>query len=69
MISWVPPAPIPYGTALSGTQLNATASVPGTFVYTPAAGTVLTAGTQALAVTFTPTDTTELHDGDGDRAR
>ena len=33
-----------YGTALSATQLNATANVPGTFVYTPAAGTVLNAG-------------------------
>ena len=33
------------------------ASVPGTFVYTPAAGTVLNAGVaQTLSVTFTPTD-------------
>ena len=32
---------------------------PGTFAYTPAAGTVLTAGTQTLTVTFTPTDTTD----------
>jgi hypothetical protein len=39
-------------------QLNATASVPGTFVYNPAAGAVLNAGTaQTLSVTFTPTDT------------
>ena len=30
---------------------------PGTFVYTPAAGTVLSAGAaQTLSVTFTPTD-------------
>jgi len=29
------------------------------FVYTPAAGTVLTAGSQTLSVTFTPTDTTD----------
>ena len=47
---------IAYGTALSATQLNATASVPGTFVYTPAAGTVLNAGTQTLHVDFIPTD-------------
>ena len=40
-ITWATPADIVYGTALSATQLNATASVPGTFVYTPAAGTVL----------------------------
>ena len=37
-------------------------SVAGTFVYTPAAGTVLTAGTQTLTVTFTPTDA-RLHHG------
>ncbi|MCX6538783.1 MAG: M12 family metallo-peptidase [Acidobacteria bacterium] len=58
VVTWVAPDPIKYGTALSATQLNATASVPGTFVYTPAAGAVLTAGTQTLSVTFTPTDTT-----------
>ena len=28
----------------------------GTFVYNPLVGTVLSAGAQALAVTFTPTD-------------
>ncbi len=58
VITWANPAAITYGTALSGTQLNATASVPGTFAYTPAAGAVLNAGTQTLNVTFTPTDTT-----------
>lgn len=58
VISWPAPAAITYGTPLSTTQLNATANVPGTFVYSPAAGTVLTAGTQTLSVTFTPTDTT-----------
>ncbi|HEY4354456.1 MAG TPA: MBG domain-containing protein [Acidobacteriaceae bacterium] len=57
-ITWATPAPITYGTALSGAQLNATASVPGTFVYSPAAGTVLSAGSNKLNVTFTPTDTT-----------
>lgn len=62
-ISWSVPAAITYGTALSSVQLNATASyggsaVPGTFAYTPAAGTVLSAGTQSLSVTFTPSDTT-----------
>ena len=57
-ITWATPADIVYGTALSATQLNATANVPGTFVYTPAAGTVLDAGVgQTLSVTFTPTDT------------
>jgi len=59
-IAWTTPTDIPYGTALSSGQLDATASVPGTFVYTPAAGTVLGAGNQqALSVTFTPTDATD----------
>ena len=56
-IAWAASAAITYGTALSATQLNATASVPGTFTYSPAAGTVPTAGNQTLSVTFTPTDT------------
>src|SRR5262249_46701254 len=59
VITWAPPAAIPYGTALSSTQLDATASVPGSLVYTPAAGTVPSAGTITLSVTFTPTDTTD----------
>ena len=57
-ISWSAPAAISYGTALSSTQLNATASVAGTFTYTPAAGTVLKVGTQTLSAVFTPTNTT-----------
>ena len=58
VISWHAPAPIMYGTALSTVQLNATANVPGTFSYNPAAGTIPPAGTDTLTVTFTPTDTT-----------
>jgi hypothetical protein len=58
VITWPAPAPITQGTALGSTQLNATASVPGTFVYNPAAGTVLAAGTYTLKTTFTPADTT-----------
>ncbi len=57
-INWPAPAAITFGTALSATQLDATASVPGTFVYTPPAATVLSAGTQNLSVVFTPTDST-----------
>ena len=56
VLNWQTPAPIDYGTPLSATQLNATASIPGVFVYTPLAGTVLPVGTQTLSVTFTPTD-------------
>jgi hypothetical protein len=59
VIIWATPAAIPYGTALSATQLNASSTVAGSFVYTPAAGTVPTAGSQTLSVTFTPTDTTD----------
>jgi len=57
-ITWANPADITFGGALSSVQLNATASVPGTFVYTPPAGTVLPVGDgQTLSVAFTPTDT------------
>jgi sugar lactone lactonase YvrE len=60
-ITWATPAAIPYGTALSATQLDASAgAVAGTFVYSPPAGTVLNAGAnQTLSVTFTPTNTTD----------
>jgi len=57
-ITWATPTPISYGTALSSAQLNATASVAGTFVYSPTAGTVLSAGQHTLQATFTPTDVT-----------
>ncbi len=56
-LTWANPAAIVEGTALSGTQLNATASVPGTFVYSPATGALLPVGKNTLKVTFTPTDT------------
>jgi hypothetical protein len=58
-ITWTTPIAIVYATALSATQLNATASVAGTFVYSPAAGTVLSGGQHTLTVVFTPTDTTD----------
>lgn len=58
-ITWSTPAAIPYGTPLSATQLNATASyngqpVSGTFVYSPPLGTVLQGGTRQIDVQFTP---------------
>jgi hypothetical protein len=69
-ITWSNPSPIPAGTPLSATQLNATATgvpgaggpapLPGNFVYNPASGAVLAAGNnQNLKVTFTPTDATD----------
>jgi hypothetical protein len=56
-IAWPTPAPIIYGTALSGTQLDATSTVQGSFSYSPAAGTVLAVGQHTLTATFTPNDT------------
>ena len=64
-ITWASPASIPYGTALSAVQLNATSSVPGTFVYTPTSGAVLLPGVQTLTTTFTPTDTTDYTTASG----
>ena len=64
-INWAAPSAIAYGTALTSTQLNATASVPGSFSYSPAAGTVLTSGAQTLSVTFTPTDATDYNTATG----
>jgi hypothetical protein len=58
-ITWATPTAISYGTALSATQLNASSTVAGTFVYSSAAGTVLGVGAQTLGVTFTPTNTTD----------
>jgi len=57
VITWANPADITYGTLLSATQLNATADAAGSFVYTPAIGTILSVGAnQDLRVDFTPTD-------------
>ena len=56
VITWSNPAAITYGTALSGTQLNATGSVPGTMTYSKTGGTVLAVGTHAITATFTPSD-------------
>ena len=62
-ITWSNPADIYYGTPLGATQLNASGSVPGSFVYTPASGTILPSGSgQNLHADFTPTDTTN-YDG------
>ena len=59
-ITWPAPASITYGTALSSSQLDATANYPGTFAYSPALGTVLGGGSQKLSVTFTPINPTEV---------
>jgi hypothetical protein len=54
MVTWPTPAPILYGEVLSKKQLGATANVPGSFTYSPASGTVLSAGSHKLTVTFKP---------------
>ena len=57
VITWPDPAPVVAGTFLDGTQLNATADVPGSFTYDPPAGTqLITIGDHALSVDFTPND-------------
>ncbi len=58
-ITWAKPSPIRYGTALSSKQLDAAASVPGTFSFMPGSGTVLAPGPQTLSVAFKPIDTTD----------
>jgi hypothetical protein len=58
-ITWNPPAAIAVGTALGAPQLNAKASVNGSFTYSPAAGTQLGAGTHTIVATFTPKDTAD----------
>jgi hypothetical protein len=64
-ISWAAPTSIVYGTALSSAQLNAVATgvtgvvLDGSFTYSPAAGTVLSAGQHTITATFTPTDSTD----------
>ena len=64
ILQWSQPSPITYPTALGPAQLNATASVPGTFAYTPPAGAVLNAGpNQTLSATFTPSDSANYVSG------
>ncbi len=57
IIDWQNPEDIYTNTVLSSTQLNAFAGIAGSYVYDPAAGTLLSFGTnQELNVSFTPSD-------------
>ncbi|TGU70731.1 hypothetical protein E4633_17180 [Geomonas terrae] len=57
VITWTNPSDIFVGTALSAIQLDASASVDGSFSYSPADGYFLPAGGgQTLQATFTPKD-------------
>ena len=68
-ITWNVPSAISYGTPLSSTQLNATATatdsfsnpVAGTFTYTPTYGTILNVGNKLLSCLFTPTNTSTYY--------
>jgi hypothetical protein len=67
-IQWASPAAITFGTRLSGTQLNASASgvggtsLTGTFVYLPAADALLAAGVdQPISVEFIPSSGNYTH--------
>ncbi len=66
VITWPKPAAITYGTPLGDLQLSAKATnkgvpVKGTYLYSPDAGTVLTAGiNQTLSVAFTSADGSTL---------
>jgi hypothetical protein len=57
VITWATPQAITYGEKLGSAELDAKANVPGTFKYSPAAGTLLSAGQHTLSVTFTPSNT------------
>ncbi len=63
VLQWPTPSDMPCGAALNATQLNASASVAGTFEYSPAAGEVLPSGTHTLSVTFTPKDSANYTTG------
>jgi hypothetical protein len=67
VINWTSPAAITDATPLSGTQLNATATgvggaaLTGSFVYLPAAGTLLAAGIRPISVEFIPSSGNYTH--------
>ena len=60
-ITWDAPPAITQGQAIGAAQLDAAASVPGRFTYSPPAGTVLPVGAgQVLTAVFTPFDTADF---------
>ncbi|MBK7651671.1 MAG: hypothetical protein IPJ20_14355 [Flammeovirgaceae bacterium] len=61
-VTWATPTSITYGTPLSATQLNATASVGGIFTYNFPVGTILNVSTtHVLSVNFSPSDATNYN--------
>ena len=65
-LTWTP-ADITYGAPLGSGQLSAAAGIAGTFTYSPAAGTVLSAGSHTLTVRFTPHDAAHYASSTGSR--
>jgi hypothetical protein len=55
-VNWANPGRIHYGFPLDYHELNATACMPGTFVYSPPEGTILSAGQYTLTAVFTPSN-------------
>jgi len=61
-ITWATPAAVAVGTALTSAQLNAAPSAPGTLVYTPQLGTIMsTTGNITLSASFTPNDAVDYN--------
>jgi hypothetical protein len=56
-VSWPTPNSMPFGTPLGTNQLDATASIPGSFAYFPTNGSILPVGSNTLTAVFTPADT------------
>jgi hypothetical protein len=56
VVTWADPAPIKQGQALTARELDAFSDVPGTFVFSPAAGYVPPRGTCTLTTQFFPLD-------------
>jgi hypothetical protein len=59
IVTWPVPAPITTAKPLGGEELNAAANIPGVFIYTPAAGTFLSAGSKTLKAVFVPADSND----------
>jgi hypothetical protein len=58
-LTWPAPSPIPTGVALSALQLDARATVAGSYTYSPNLGAALPVGRHTLHVVFRPRNTRE----------
>jgi hypothetical protein len=57
VLAWAQPIAIVFGTALTASEQNPTANVPGNFMFDPPVGQVLPVGNQQLLLaTFVPAD-------------